>query len=176
MEIFILVRKKKSYSGLVYIYKIQYGIANHMFLSPRQTNGHHSLLQLKILAKVDAIPLSIQKPRRGLPILVHIVVPPLEELEEERCPIDLVVVVDVRNGDNVMNEKTLNLIHKALEFVMEKLTDRDRLAILHDQPSITQSASGLLQMTMEGRHECMKALSFLTKVSKNAQRVRLMLA
>lgn len=106
-------------------------------------------------------------------------VPPVEDLEEKRCPIDLVAVLDVvRNGGNVMNERMLNLTHKALEFVMEKLTDRDRLAILHDQPpSITQSASGgLLQMTMEGRLQCMKALSVLTTVSKNAQKVRLMLA
>lgn len=116
----------------------------------------------------------MQKPQRGIPVLVHIKVPP--DLEgKQRVPIDLVTVLDIRKEGNQVNEQKLKLLNKAMGLVMEKLSDKDRLSMIvcsvHPADTDTESAAAFHHMTIEGRSECMKVLSTLTSVSKAGQQV-----
>jgi hypothetical protein len=96
-------------------------------------NDH--LLRMRVLAQVDAIPEPIRKPRPGLlPLLLEVTVPVEGLAKAKRASLDLVVVLDVSCGASAsreMKNKRLGLLHQAMNFILKKLSYKDRLAIIH---------------------------------------------
>jgi ribosomal protein S20 len=131
------------------------------------------------LAKTDTVPAPIRKPELGLPVLVHVMAPLLEELEEEkrRLPLDLVAVLDVRCGGNKTMERKLKVLNKAMGFISHK----DRLAIIPVRSTGTEPAAaavaGLLHKNSAER-EYSRIRSIIASASNTApaaQQVRLLL-
>jgi ribosomal protein S20 len=135
------------------------------------------------LAKTDTVPAPIRKPELGLPVLVHVMAPLLEELEEEkrRLPLDLVAVLDVRCGGNKTMERKLKVLNKAMGFIMKRLSHKDRLAIIPVRSTGTEPAAaavaGLLHKNSAER-EYSRIRSIIASASNTApaaQQVRLLL-
>ncbi|CAD6264360.1 unnamed protein product [Miscanthus lutarioriparius] len=110
-------------------------IATAMDRRQRQATTDDPLLRMRVLAQVNAIPEPIRKPRRGLlPVLVEVTVPVEGLAKAKRASLDLVVVLDVSckaSATREMKKKRLELLHQAMNFILKKLSYKDRLAIIH---------------------------------------------
>ncbi|KAF0897388.1 hypothetical protein E2562_036777 [Oryza meyeriana var. granulata] len=96
--------------------------------------------------------------RQGIPVLVRVVAPPLTP---ERVAIDLVAVLDVRCGGVLVPVNRMDLLNKAMELVMDKLSSQDRLAIVPVQSSPIAMGEDLLEMNVNGRAEAAKRVKSL---------------
>uniref|UniRef100_A0ACD5XNH1 Uncharacterized protein n=1 Tax=Avena sativa TaxID=4498 RepID=A0ACD5XNH1_AVESA len=111
-------------------------------------------LQVKAYAKVDPekakLPAEMIQRHTGdnipIPVMVSITAP--SGMEAQREPVDLVVVLHVRNGLNNVPEKWQELLKVALEVVTGKLDTKDCLAVVPCMPNLLpmskENASALL--------------------------------
>jgi hypothetical protein len=106
-------------------------------------------LQLKAYAKVDFVDTVMPESQRHpgcIPVMVSITAP--SGMEAQRDPVDLVVVLHVRNGRN-LPEKWQELLKVALEVVTERLGAKDCLAVVPFMrkllPMSEENATALLE-------------------------------
>ncbi|KAM3317935.1 hypothetical protein ACQJBY_035580 [Aegilops geniculata] len=139
-------------------------------------------LRLRIYAKVDnasTVPAAAEHPRAGLPVLLRIVAPAAGLAKAKRYPVDLVAVLDVSDeaghqtdDDEKVEEeeektrRRMGQLTEAMKLVMDKLSHKDRLAIVPVQSSVAgagphASALGLLEMSEQGRSEASKKVQSL---------------
>ncbi|KAL6650334.1 hypothetical protein ACP70R_009259 [Stipagrostis hirtigluma subsp. patula] len=88
---------------------------------------------LKAYAKVDAIPPTQRYPG-CIPVMVGITPP--SRTTEQRMPVDLVVVLHVHEDSNVP-KNWRKLLMEAVDFIVQKLDEKDRLAVLPYDHSLT---------------------------------------
>ncbi|VAI41030.1 unnamed protein product [Triticum turgidum subsp. durum] len=139
-------------------------------------------LRLRIYAKVDnasTVPAAAEHPRAGLPVLLRIVAPAAGLAKAKRYPVDLVAVLDVSDeaghqtdDDEKVEEeeektrRRMGQLKEAMKLVMDKLSHKDRLAIVPVQSSVAgagphAAALGLLEMSEQGRSEASKKVQSL---------------
>lgn len=102
----------------------------------RQGTTDEPLLRARVLAQVKDVPEPVQKHGPGpvLPVLVEVTVPVEGLAKAKRASLDLVVVLDVcrgaSTGREMVNDKRLGLLYQAMNFILRKLSYKDRLAII----------------------------------------------
>uniref|UniRef100_K3YD24 VWFA domain-containing protein n=1 Tax=Setaria italica TaxID=4555 RepID=K3YD24_SETIT len=89
--------------------------------SSGRIDGKFKTVEAKAYAKVDVIHSG------GIPVMVSITA--LSGTTEQRAPVDLVVVLHVREGCNVP-KNWKDLLFEAMYTIVAKLDDRDRLAVI----------------------------------------------
>ncbi|XP_044410307.1 uncharacterized protein [Triticum aestivum] len=104
------------------------------------------------------------------PVLLRIVAPEAGLAKAKRHPVHLVAVLDVRDeaGDGTNDkakERRMEQLTEAMMLVMDKLSHKDRLAIIpvqsHSSPHPHAHVSGFLEMSEEGRSETSAKLQCL---------------
>jgi hypothetical protein len=91
-------------------------------------NGKFKTVEAKAYAKVDTEPPEIHSSGVVVPVMVSITALS-GATEQQRAPLDLVVVLHVREGCNVP-KNWKELLAEAMETIVAKLDDRDRLAVM----------------------------------------------
>ncbi|KAL6206334.1 hypothetical protein ACLB2K_023582 [Fragaria x ananassa] len=123
--------------------------------SPVQSSAHQNLT-VKTYTECSAI--SAAESNSKFPVLVSIRAPPLKDCERHGCtPIDLVTVLDVRAS---MQGIKLNLVKRAVKFVIENLGPLDRLSIVSFS-STSKRVLPLQRMTADGRESAILAVDSL---------------
>nr|XP_034598926.1 uncharacterized protein LOC117859854 isoform X2 [Setaria viridis] len=140
-------------------------------MDKKQDSANDPLLKLRILAKVDGIQEPIGKNHGCLPVLVQVTAPVEGLAKVKRTPLDLVAVLDVGCGSRAMKKKRLQLLNKAMEFIMTKLTRNDRLAIVPVKSTVTRPAEGLFRRKKKLRSEDAKLLHVVTSTTKHVQQI-----
>ncbi|XP_052136910.1 E3 ubiquitin-protein ligase WAVH1-like [Oryza glaberrima] len=126
-------------------------------------------VQVTAYAKVDAVHVGAVKQRPGVPVLVRVVAPPPAAASSERAPIDLVAVLDVSCCGGLGPVNRMDLLKKAMGFVIDKLGEHDRLAVVPVQASAAVAEKhDLVEMNAEGRKEATRMVqSSLTVTGEN---------
>ncbi|EAZ11771.1 hypothetical protein OsJ_01640 [Oryza sativa Japonica Group] len=126
-------------------------------------------VQVTAYAKVDAVHVDAVKQRPGVPVLVRVVAPPPAAASSERAPIDLVAVLDVSCCGGLGPVNRMDLLKKAMGFVIDKLGEHDRLAVVPVQASAAIAEKhDLVEMNAEGRKEATRMVqSSLTVTGEN---------
>uniref|UniRef100_A0A0D9XVE8 VWFA domain-containing protein n=1 Tax=Leersia perrieri TaxID=77586 RepID=A0A0D9XVE8_9ORYZ len=114
--------------------------------------------------KVSTTPIFSIIPRdqtnKDFQLLLRVEAPPAADLKR-RVPIDLVAVVDVSGSmrdpaeaswENKLSPPRLDVLKKAMKFIIRKLDDGDRLSIVafNDRP-VKEFSTGLLDISGDGR-------------------------
>uniref|UniRef100_A0A0E0MHQ7 VWFA domain-containing protein n=1 Tax=Oryza punctata TaxID=4537 RepID=A0A0E0MHQ7_ORYPU len=103
-----------------------------VFLAPAENT-----VQVTAYAKVDAADVHGSSPEirhPGIPVLIRVVAPPATS-ESARAPIDLVAVLDVSCCCGGGPTNRMDLLKRAMELVIDKMSSQDRLAIVPVQAS-----------------------------------------
>ena len=126
-------------------------------------------MQVTAYAKVDAVHVGAVKQRPGVPVLVRVVAPPPAAASSESAPIDLVAVLDVSCCGGLGPVNRMDLLKKAMGFVIDKLGEHDRLAVVPVQASAAIAEKhDLVEMNAEGRKEATRMVqSSLTVTGEN---------
>ncbi|XP_062012405.1 E3 ubiquitin-protein ligase WAV3-like [Rosa rugosa] len=123
--------------------------------SPVQSSSHQNVT-VKTYAEFSAI--SAAESSSKFPVLVSIRAPPLKDSEGHgRTPIDLVTVLDVSGS---MTGSKLDLVKRAVKFVIENLGSSDRLSIVSFS-SNSKRVLPLQRMTADGRESAILAVESL---------------
>ncbi|KAF0897386.1 hypothetical protein E2562_036775 [Oryza meyeriana var. granulata] len=127
---------------------------------------HHAEngVQLTAYAKVDAINVNWPKSHLGIPVLVRVKAP---TATLERKPVDLVAVLDVNCCGGLGPVNRMDLLRKAMDLVIEKLSKPDCLAIVPVQASAIAENLNLREMDDIGRSEATKRVKSLVATGDN---------
>ncbi|KAK9937056.1 hypothetical protein M0R45_013873 [Rubus argutus] len=124
-------------------------------ISPTQSSAPQDIT---ITTQTETLAISAAESPPSFPVLVSICAPSLQDLDGHgRTPIDLVTVLDVSGS---MTGLKLDLVKRAVKFVIQNLGPSDRLSIVSFSTT-ARRVFPLRRMSVEGRESAVRAVDSL---------------